>query len=103
MTACSNSLFAFLFFLKNNQPKKANNANPIYFPKLLLKANNIKIYATVLPATKMYYDFNFKKSSAIVMGSEAHGLSKEWFEPQPRAYGLWSVVLIYISNCICVS
>jgi len=45
-----------------------------------LKSKGIKIFATALPATKMYYNFNFKKSSAIVMGSEANGLSKEWFD-----------------------
>jgi len=54
----------------------ANSADTIKW----LKSNKVKIFATALPATKMYYDFNFKKSAAIVMGSEAHGLSKEWFD-----------------------
>ncbi len=45
-----------------------------------LKSKGIKMFATALPATKMYYDFNYKKSTAIIMGSEAHGLSQEWFD-----------------------
>lgn len=45
-----------------------------------LRTKGVKIFATALPAKKMYYDYNYKKSSAIVMGSEAHGLSQEWFD-----------------------
>ena len=45
-----------------------------------LKSKEIKIFATALPATKLYPKVNFRQSSAIVMGSEANGLSKEWFD-----------------------
>jgi RNA methyltransferase, TrmH family len=43
-----------------------------------LKKNKIKSFATSLKAEKMYYSFDFRKSSAIVMGSEANGLSDSW-------------------------
>jgi len=45
-----------------------------------LKEHHIKVYATALPATKMYYDINFCGPTALVMGSEAEGLSRLWFD-----------------------
>ncbi|MFX0558328.1 TrmH family RNA methyltransferase [Maribacter sp. CXY002] len=43
-----------------------------------LKNNNIAIYCAALSASKDYTDVNFKKSSAIVVGTESTGLSDEW-------------------------
>lgn len=43
-----------------------------------LKSKNIKTYAAALTATEYYTDVNFKESSAIVMGTEATGLSEFW-------------------------
>ncbi len=45
-----------------------------------LKTNNISIYAAELKAAKNYDEIDFKKSSAIVVGTEATGLSDEWLE-----------------------
>lgn len=43
-----------------------------------LKAKGIKAYAAALTAQTEYTDINFKESSAIVMGTEATGLSSFW-------------------------
>jgi len=43
-----------------------------------LKENNIAIYSSSLLAAKPYYECNFKLGSAIIVGTEATGLSKEW-------------------------
>lgn len=44
-----------------------------------LKQKNIEIYAATLSEnSKPYHMINFKKSSAIVVGTEATGLSTEW-------------------------
>ncbi len=45
-----------------------------------LKNNNINILATSSKAKKSFYDVSFKKSSALVFGSEAFGLSDFWFK-----------------------
>lgn len=45
-----------------------------------LKANKIAIYAAELKASKNYDEIDFKSSSAIVVGTEAIGLSEEWLE-----------------------
>lgn len=45
-----------------------------------LKENHIKIYATALPASKMYFDIDFCGPTALVMGTEADGLSRLWFD-----------------------
>lgn len=45
-----------------------------------LKQEKIEIYAAALQASKAYHELNFKKASAIVMGTEATGLSDEWLE-----------------------
>ena len=45
-----------------------------------LKAQKINIYAAALQASKAYHMIDFKESSAIVMGTEATGLSEEWLE-----------------------
>lgn len=47
--------------------------------KFLLR-HNIQIYAAALQASEPYHLVDFKKASAIVVGTEATGLSKEWLE-----------------------
>jgi len=43
-----------------------------------LKSKNIKIFATNIKAAKKYTDVNWKQASALVMGTEATGLSSFW-------------------------
>ncbi|CAM3339459.1 TrmH family RNA methyltransferase [Zobellia roscoffensis] len=43
-----------------------------------LKNKNINIYCAALSASENYVETNFKSASAIVVGTEADGLSKEW-------------------------
>ena len=45
-----------------------------------LKNNKVQIYSTALSAKKYYYEANFTDSSAIVMGTEANGLSEIWLK-----------------------
>jgi len=45
-----------------------------------LKQHNIAMYAAALQASKPYHEVDFKKTSAIIMGTEATGLSDEWLE-----------------------
>lgn len=45
-----------------------------------LKDNNITIYCTYLKASIDYLDADFKKATAIVMGTEATGISEQWVE-----------------------
>lgn len=43
-----------------------------------LKANNIKIYTAQLQDSEWYYDTDMKGGTAIVMGTEATGLTNAW-------------------------
>jgi len=43
-----------------------------------LKSRKITIYCAALTASKNYVECNFKKASAIVVGTEATGLTGEW-------------------------
>ncbi|MBX2916071.1 MAG: RNA methyltransferase [Cyclobacteriaceae bacterium] len=45
-----------------------------------LKQNHINIYCTYLKASKPYYQTDFTKPCAIVMGTEATGLSNLWVQ-----------------------
>lgn len=45
-----------------------------------LKEQNIAIYCAALQASTPYYICNFTNSCAIVMGTEAKGLSKQWLD-----------------------
>ncbi len=45
-----------------------------------LKKNNINIYAATLQNSNEYYTENYTKASAIVVGTEATGLTKIWRE-----------------------
>src|SRR5690606_15708322 len=45
-----------------------------------LKAQHIAIYCAALQASEIYTTQDFTKASAIVMGTEATGLSEEWLQ-----------------------
>ncbi|MGV6846171.1 MAG: TrmH family RNA methyltransferase [Lutibacter sp.] len=45
-----------------------------------LKANQIDIYGAALTASVDYTNINYNKASAIVVGTEATGLTQEWIE-----------------------
>lgn len=45
-----------------------------------LQKHKIDIYCAALSASKSYQTINFKKSSAIIVGTEATGLSNEWLK-----------------------
>lgn len=45
-----------------------------------LKEKNINIYCAALQASVPYHTCNFKDSTAIVVGTEATGLSEEWLQ-----------------------
>ena len=45
-----------------------------------MKEKGIATYSAALTATDFYQDVDFKKPSAIVMGTEADGLSSFWLE-----------------------
>lgn len=47
---------------------------------LFLKENKISIFCAALSASENYTKIDFKKASAIVVGTEATGLPKEWLE-----------------------
>ncbi len=49
-----------------------------------LKDNRINIYTAQLQDSVPYYDADFKVPTAIVLGSEAKGLSPEWREASDR-------------------
>ncbi len=45
-----------------------------------LKGKNIDLYCAALSASKNYIEVDYKKASAIVVGTESTGLSEEWLE-----------------------
>jgi TrmH family RNA methyltransferase len=45
-----------------------------------LKENNLSVFCTYLKASKPYHEVDYSKPCAIVMGTEATGLSKIWVE-----------------------
>jgi TrmH family RNA methyltransferase len=45
-----------------------------------LKKNNINIFCTYLEAAKPYHEIDFTKPAAIVMGTEATGISEVWIK-----------------------
>ncbi|AEM69332.1 tRNA/rRNA methyltransferase (SpoU) [Allomuricauda ruestringensis DSM 13258] len=45
-----------------------------------LQTNQIKIYCAALTASKNYVDCDFKAASALVMGTEATGLTENWLK-----------------------
>jgi len=53
-----------------------------------LRARNMAIYLTRPDATRTYAEVDFRGPSAIVLGSEAHGLSRAWSGPEVQAIAL---------------
>ena len=49
-----------------------------------LKRTGIQIFAAALTASQTYYNADFTKPAAIVLGSEADGLTKFWLENADR-------------------
>ena len=49
-----------------------------------LKENNIQILTAQLQDSSLYYDVDMKKATAIVMGTEATGLTAQWREAADR-------------------
>ena len=45
-----------------------------------MRASGIKIFGTALTATHYYHETDFNQPAAIIMGSEASGLSNTWLE-----------------------
>jgi len=45
-----------------------------------LRDKNIQIFCAALTASKLYHTINYKASCALVVGTEATGLSTEWLE-----------------------
>ncbi len=62
--------------LFTNQVATATTEEIISF----LKENNISIYCAALTASKEYQTLDYSKASAIVVGTEATGLSDEWLK-----------------------
>lgn len=62
--------------LFTNQIVTCSNEDALAF----LKEKNITIYTTYLETAQQYHQTNFTQSSAIIMGSEANGVSSFWVE-----------------------
>lgn len=62
--------------LFTNQIAQTNSEEAIEW----LKKNKIKIFSTSPDAKSFYHEINLNQPCAIVMGSEAEGLSKIWFD-----------------------
>jgi TrmH family RNA methyltransferase len=45
-----------------------------------MRSKGIKMFGTALTATHHYHETNFQQAAAIIMGSEANGLSRIWLE-----------------------
>ena len=45
-----------------------------------MRKSGIRMFATALTAVKFYHETDFRQPAAIIMGSEAHGLSSAWLE-----------------------
>ncbi len=59
-----------------NQIALGNTSEIIQF----LKDNNINIYCAALQASEEYHTQDYSKSTAIIVGTEATGLSEEWLK-----------------------
>jgi RNA methyltransferase, TrmH family len=59
-----------------NQIASASSEDTIQW----LRKNGVSIYCTYLKASKPYYEVVYTNSSAIIMGTEAVGLSDTWIE-----------------------
>ena len=57
-----------------NQTASATSEETIQW----LQQNEVAIYCTYLKASKPYHEVDYTEASAIIMGTEAVGLSEEW-------------------------
>ncbi len=72
-----------------------------------LTNNDISIYAATPGSTIFYYDVDYNKPSAIVLGSEAEGLSKQWLKASANSinipmYGIIDSLNVSVSSAIVV-
>jgi len=49
-----------------------------------LRANGFDIYLADTRAEKKYYEYDYKKRSALIVGSEKYGISREWYAPDAK-------------------
>ena len=54
----------------------STNSDTLFF----LKENKIKVFAAELEASQWYHDTDFTQACALIMGTEADGLSKFWLD-----------------------
>jgi len=71
-----NSIRSSVGCIFTNTIATGNTAEIIAF----LKQHNISIYCAALQASKLYTAQDYKQASAIVVGTEATGLSNEWLQ-----------------------
>ena len=45
-----------------------------------LRSEKIRMFAAALPAKHFYHEADFRQPAAVIMGTEANGLSKTWLE-----------------------
>lgn len=69
-----NAIRSSLGTVFTNQIATAETSEVIPF----LKEKKISSYAAYLETDKWYYEYNFRRPTAIIVGSEANGLSEEW-------------------------
>ena len=71
-----NSIRSSVGCIFTNQIATGNTNEVIQF----LKENNINMYCATLQTTTDYHTQDYKQSTAIIVGTEATGLSNEWLE-----------------------
>lgn len=72
-----------------------------------LKENGIQIYCTYLDASVNYLEADFTKPCAIVMGSEAEGLSQKWIQSSDKniiipMHGIADSLNVSVSSAVVV-
>ncbi len=72
-----------------------------------LQASEIDIYCAALSASKPYSEVDFKRSAAIVLGSESTGLSEVWLEKSTQniiipMHGLADSMNVSVSTAVIV-
>jgi len=70
-----------------------------------LKENNITSYAAELQATEFYHNCDFSRSSAIVFGTEAFGLSQKWIDSADKRIKipmLGSIDSLNVTNSVAI-
>jgi len=49
-----------------------------------LRAKGFDIYLADTRAEKKYYEYEYKNRSALIVGSEKYGISREWYAPDAK-------------------